>query len=129
MLGVASVAVVLLSSCATLNGTARESDSTSRAPGVGERTTCGRLAEDAAGHIVVAEGNVSCDQANALMNRVFAMALDGGDSQRKQIDNWLCFIGPVAPAGEHRTMTSAFCASSTPTATVQVTTAPQGQQR
>lgn len=101
LLGGVIVAVVMLvvGACGT-SGTDVEASSSSIDDGVGVRTSCGHLAGDPNGHLVVAQGDVGCAQARSLMNRVLSA---GPGQPRSTIGEWMCFVGGTT------TVTSALC--------------------
>lgn len=118
----AAVALAVASSCGAPTRADNASDTAISTIAVGTPTTCNPLHGDPAGHVVVADG-VTCNEANRVMDEVFAAALRGDGDHRHKSGSWLCFSGPIHGTANQRTMTSALCTSNEPSAIVTVTSA------
>lgn len=119
---IAAAVTLAVASCGAPTKADNASDTAISTIAVGTPTTCNPLHGDPAGHVVVADG-VTCDEANRVMDEVFAAALRGDGDHRHKSGSWLCFSGPIHGTANQRTMTSALCTNSEPSAIVTVTSA------
>ncbi|NKY00360.1 hypothetical protein HGA05_02025 [Gordonia polyisoprenivorans] len=118
----AAAVTLAVASCGAPTKADNASDTAISTIAVGTPTTCNPLHGDPAGHVVVADG-VTCAEANRVMDEVFAAALRGDGDHRHKSGSWLCFSGPIHGTANQRTMTSALCTNSEPSAIVTVTSA------